>query len=323
MKDNWYLVLELEFDPPVNDEAAIKARIEQKQRFWSTHYNDFRMGNKYKVWMQSLEQIRRDMLGESNIRARLAREAEDIYYSEADSMLTALSQKGHVTELEIKRLAEKKSLPEDKLLSRARKKNITVVSAGESGSVYEKYKESFSAQSVKYRSAESLLDSLGCSDIYEFLFGRGGECLLSAAAIKQKAQEKSGSFKKNSPTDSAGKKLCGSCELFFPDEKGKADYDSYLKNRRAGAVFDEIKSIADISGALTSEQFDYYKEKLSGCFTDCGEMLEAFCSSEKIKLLSSENNKEREKAPDNKKAPEERQEEISPEELLEMVKGQQ
>ena len=33
MAENWYLVLELEFDPPVEDEARIAARIEEKAKY--------------------------------------------------------------------------------------------------------------------------------------------------------------------------------------------------------------------------------------------------------------------------------------------------
>ena len=309
MKDNWYIVLGLEFDPPVNDEEVIKAQIEKKQRFWASLYNDFRMGNKYKVWHQSLNQIRKDMLGEENIRARLAAEAEQMYYAEADSMLTALAQKGFVTEPELKRLAEKKSIPAEKLLKRAEKKHITVKKQSGSLSMYEKYKTDFAAQSIKYRSADSLLDSFGCQDIYEFLFGSSGAASLPFAAVKQKAQVKSREFVKNSPLDSAGKKLCGFCESFFSDESGKRDYDSYLKNGRADAVFTEIKGIADISGALAPEQSEYYLEKLSGCFADQREMLGEFCAAEDIKVLPQENMKQPEpakKAPEREPSPEER-----------------
>ena len=45
MTENWYLVLELDFDPnPVNDEALIEQRIEEKRKFWSSKANDFNRG---------------------------------------------------------------------------------------------------------------------------------------------------------------------------------------------------------------------------------------------------------------------------------------
>lgn len=44
MADNWYVVLELEFDPPVEDENKILQRIDEKSKFWSTHFNDFKNG---------------------------------------------------------------------------------------------------------------------------------------------------------------------------------------------------------------------------------------------------------------------------------------
>ena len=56
MTENWYLVLELDFDPnPVNDEALIEQRIEEKRKFWSSKANDFNRGAEYKVYPAASE----------------------------------------------------------------------------------------------------------------------------------------------------------------------------------------------------------------------------------------------------------------------------
>ena len=75
MADNWYIVLGLEFDPPVKDERIIDEKIEECKRYWSSHAEDYKMGVQYRTWMQNVPQIRKDMLGPSNIRKRLAEEA--------------------------------------------------------------------------------------------------------------------------------------------------------------------------------------------------------------------------------------------------------
>jgi len=40
LNGNCYLILELDFDPPVEDQAVIDKRIEEKRKFWSRNYND-------------------------------------------------------------------------------------------------------------------------------------------------------------------------------------------------------------------------------------------------------------------------------------------
>ena len=45
MSDNWYIVLDLEIEPPVHDEAMIATKIEEKRKFWAIHFNDFKNGN--------------------------------------------------------------------------------------------------------------------------------------------------------------------------------------------------------------------------------------------------------------------------------------
>ena len=51
MSENWYLVLELEFDPnPVEDLEVINKRIDEKAKFWSSKFNDFNKGPQYRKY---------------------------------------------------------------------------------------------------------------------------------------------------------------------------------------------------------------------------------------------------------------------------------
>ena len=34
MADNWYVILELEFEPPVEDEQKIADKIDERAKFW-------------------------------------------------------------------------------------------------------------------------------------------------------------------------------------------------------------------------------------------------------------------------------------------------
>ena len=63
MAENWYIVLELSFDPPVEDEQKIEERLIERSKFWSAHFNDFKIGAQCRAWNQAIPQIRKDMIG--------------------------------------------------------------------------------------------------------------------------------------------------------------------------------------------------------------------------------------------------------------------
>lgn len=107
MKDNWYIILELEFDPPVEDEQVIADKIDERAKFWSTHFNDFKMGAQYRTWHQKIPQIKKDMLGETNIRKQLAADACMIVYGAVDRHLRTIGRKGDITSEEANRLSQK------------------------------------------------------------------------------------------------------------------------------------------------------------------------------------------------------------------------
>ena len=55
---NWYIILELEFYPnPVNDEAIIQQRIDEKSKFWSRNVNNFQH-KEYKDYLENVSKIK-------------------------------------------------------------------------------------------------------------------------------------------------------------------------------------------------------------------------------------------------------------------------
>lgn len=107
MADNWYVVLELEFDPPAEDESIISQRICEKSKIWSTHFYHYKNGPQYRKWHQSIPQIKKDMLGESNIRKQIAAEACNIVYGPIDRIIKIIGRNGIITEDECERISEK------------------------------------------------------------------------------------------------------------------------------------------------------------------------------------------------------------------------
>ena len=90
---NWYIVLELEFDPPVVDEKEIA----DKKKFWSRNFDNFKEGAQYRIWHGNISQIRRDMLGPANKRKELSEEACNIIYGPVEEDIKQLEKNGEIT----------------------------------------------------------------------------------------------------------------------------------------------------------------------------------------------------------------------------------
>lgn len=129
MENNWYIALELEFDPPVEDEAVIAAKIEEKRQFWAANFADFENGGRYRQWHRALDQIKKEMLGPDNMRQELAAQARRGVYDPVDKLLRTLGRKGSLTPGEVSKIAQKLKVSEEMVLSRASKLNIQVEGA--------------------------------------------------------------------------------------------------------------------------------------------------------------------------------------------------
>ena len=110
MADNWYLILELEFDPPIEDERIIEERIEKKRKEWTKDSQHFVKGAMYRQLLDALPQIKADMLGENNIRKQLAEEAERRAYAPIDKLVKMIGRKGYITAEEGSKISSQKKL---------------------------------------------------------------------------------------------------------------------------------------------------------------------------------------------------------------------
>ena len=273
MADNWYIILDLEFDQPVEDEQLIEARIEEKKKFWSTNFNDFKMGPQYRTWNQNIPQIKKDMIGPENKRKQIAAEACDAVYGPIDKFLKTISRKGFVTEDEGSRISEKIGRPLAVVKKRAAKLGIKweAGAAKDYQATYDKYYKTKPAGASKYEGLKGMLETFGVKNLYEFLFKdtpTKNAANLPCETLRQIASEKKKKeFYKNDSISGTGKKLCGECEITFKDESSKNVYDQYLEYDKRKSVLDEVKNIAYISGGeLSKEQGEAATEQLTLLF---------------------------------------------------------
>jgi len=292
MAENWYIILELEFDPnPVHDQATIDARIDEKAKFWSSKFNDFNKGAEYRKYHQMIPDIRKAMSNPDE-RKQLIKEACDITYGPIDKLIKMIGRKGEITSDELQNIATRQKANVDVVKNRALAIGIKIgeAKAANFQAIYDKCYKSKPQNAATFDGMASLLKSFGVDNLYDFL-GTGTHKKSPCDTLRQMAKDKKkNEFYKNDSISGSGSKLCAQCELVFKDESSKTVYDNYLEYTYGKAILDEIKGIAEISGELSEEQGKAFIEQLTEIFKDekpAIEVLVAFCKIEKIQYNPS------------------------------------
>lgn len=292
MADNWYIVLELSFDPPVEDEQVIAARIVEKSRDWSTKFNDFKRGTQYRSWHQNIPQIKADMIGPSNRRAALAEEACREVYAPINKLIQTIARKGHITRDEADKIATRQKVSGELVIGLARKLGVPVQEGAkvDHQAVYDRHVKPRHAKAHVYASMDKELLVFHVKDLYDFLYANTpvkNPAMLPCNTLRQRSGEKKANeYYKTDNISGTGTKLCAQCDDIFGDDASKAAYDEFLKFRRLDAVFGEVRDVGKITDeGISAEQHEYFAGQLTEQFRDrklALQALTALCVIEKI-----------------------------------------
>ena len=328
MADNWYLVLGLDFDSAVN-EQVIADRIAEQEKVWSRKAReDAFKGSQYKKLLESIPQIKKDMIGAANRRKQLAEEACNEIYSPIDDYLKGIEKNGVITEDEGKKIAEKiaEEIPERKAkyipgnndykkaaekLDAANAIDIVKKRADKLGikwdasaslehyqAIYDKYYKSELQNASQFNEVKENLHSFNFDNLYDFLCGKSNATInppssLPCEELRKRASEKRSKFNKHDVDSTIGNRLCSHCEEIFKNEDSKKAYDQYLEYTNCRAILDKAKKIASVEGGL--EKGDVYIDQLTPIFNDCKlaeEVFVAFCKVENIFFVVKERTRE-------------------------------
>jgi hypothetical protein len=287
MNENWYLILELEFDPPVDDQAVINQRLEEKKKFWASNVNDFKRGAEYKGFLEKFDEIKK-IMSDPEQRKKQAEAARNDVYKQLDKDLTNLGRgSGEIAEDIVEKYAINKKVSVNVVKKRIAALGIKI---GQKNvdflEYYDRYYKTKPEKKEIFEQQNPNLKVLNKDNFYDFL--NAGTLprmnTLPYDNLRQLAVEKKRNFYKNDAISSAGKKLCEACELTFKDEKSKRIYDEYLAWGKRKSILDEAKGIfADLE--LKNEQGDYYIEQLTDLLKDrtlATNVFIAFCKVERI-----------------------------------------
>ena len=299
MTENWYLVLELEFDPnPVTDESLIEQRIEEKNKFWSRNANNFQHPE-YKHYLENVSTIKKDMLGDGNIRGELIKDACEKVYGPIDKTLKMI-KKAEISKDTVEKIAKKLKVSEESVKQRVNAMGMKIVEsqAGDIEAVYNKYYKEKPQNADTYNQMLTELRVFSVDNLYQFLYA--GTSIKSAqnspcTTLLQRVKEKAKEFYKTDRISTAGKRLCGHCEKCFKDDVSKQMYDKYLEYNFRKMILEEVKTFYEYNGELTQDNCADYIGKLTEIFKnrkDAEALLVAFCKMEKIPMLITKESKE-------------------------------
>ena len=266
VNDNWYLVLELEFDPPITDPAVIEQKINDKNKFWSSKAPiDSKNAAAYRRYIDCVPQIKKDM-SDKDTRNRLANEALVKRDKEIDTFLQAAHRREYYSSA-IESIAAKKGWPwsQAALEKGCARNNIKVIP------VVVNYEEIFKQHCILPAGAELYerdmpnLDALSFKDLYEFL-SSGGLSIKHSSSYeiwREAAIERTKKYNKNTGNSSAGIKLCTSAKNIFKDAASKAKYDRILAYIERTEILEEAEGIFNATGeALSEDAVEAFVDKL-------------------------------------------------------------
>jgi len=288
MNENCYLLLELEFDPPVKDQAVIDQRIEEKAKFWSTNSNHFKKGAEYKTYLEMLPEIKK-IMSDPVKRKGEADSACSIVYGPIDQDLKVLGTTGEIAENVIENYANTKKISLNVIKKRVSTLEIKIIQKVDFQITYDKYYKNKPKNAETFDGMKTYLKPFNKDDFYAFLNPGTLQNMdkLPCDKLKQLAQEKKKKeFYKNDTFSSAGKKVFEACELAFKDESSKTIYDDYLAWCKRRSILDNAKEISNFADKkMSDDQGDIYIGKLTELLKDrtlAENIFISFCKIEKI-----------------------------------------
>ena len=306
---NYYLMLDLEFDPAVDDDKLIRQRIDDKKKEWSKGSTNAALKH-YKNYLDALDDMNARMLGQDNERQIIAQEAKKLVDEPLErSIKTFQITHGEFNQRIISTIAKQASRELDKsdihykikeayVEKIIREKGIAVNDDGSSSNqnidvdaILKKYFDKPDGTD-KFKKAPNLYNSLG-----KLLNSRYSNTKLPCKEyLNAINQRKSQDEYKNShdANHSDEEKIYALCENVFKNDDTKANYDNFLiwqeKDTILRNAVDDIKN-----GIMNNKLYLERTNELSQMGRlnpkDASDLLEAYCIKQNAKFTPSDDTK--------------------------------
>lgn len=240
--DNYFILLELPFDPPEGDNNKISEAISKKQAQWSRDVSNPVKKAKASEYLEHLEDIKKVMLDPAARKqeASKAKQVKDSKAKELDAKLKLYRAKADtLSEKDLKQLVKvfgAFGFTADEIKKRF----------GSGSKKEEKIDPSEVLDKTQARNIKNFMQQLDMKDksLYDFLglppTSSCNQLCEAADAMKKKILAKGD----KTGRDNAVQSLCGLCIVIFKDAATKRKYDNYVNLTKYGAVNDAVDELA-------------------------------------------------------------------------------
>lgn len=245
MRENYFILLELPFDPPVEDKAKIEAAIAAKQQQWSKDQLLAFKKAKASAYLAMLDNIRDVMLDPAKRanEAKAAKKVRDEKTKDLVSKLKLYASKGkELNPNDLKRLV--KAYESFGFGEEVINKKFDEIVSGQGGRDKKAPAEMITKQQAV--NITNYLRQIGMPYItlYEFLgVSPSSSCAAITEAARALKQKILANGNQTGP-DAARGMLCGLIVDIFKDAAGKKRYDNYISITKYGKLNEAIDEIA-------------------------------------------------------------------------------
>lgn len=263
MSDNYYLLLELPYDPPEQDQARIDAVIRAKQAEWTKLRIHPSKGPLAKKYLSQLNDIKKSM-ADPEFRKATAKAAKILKLKEQsekfkklDAKIAILSAKGKIFDAVFKKLVKQfPTLTEAEIKIRIK---VPIVADEKEDMSGPSAKPLDSTNAKRIAATLSLVKKTSLYDFLELTPKSSIKTLQQTAKEKEAALRKYAT--KNDPI-TAGLALAGECHIQFKSEDNRQRYDATLTQEKLSGL-DELIEIAGETGCVEPAAFDALIKKAS------------------------------------------------------------
>ena len=291
VRENFYILLELEFDPPVTDPAQIKAAINEKRQHWS-NLQDVPGGRsiamRYLEMTADIEALMLDPEKRAE-EAEAAKKMREEMFTRFQAELLVLESKGYITPRELASIQLKY-----KVYGINKEQIEASLHVPVSETAPEKADRDSTSVILDRNTAQTIrrgLSVVGAADLYAFLNeapDSHNKKLCDAAEKRRQEAEQSG--EKNANT-TATQELAGLCLSIFKSSEEKQRYDQYLKISGHHALTDLIDEEAARTGFISPDILlrlvNFGIETDGGTVLEYEQFIHSYCTAYDIAVATS------------------------------------
>lgn len=286
-KQNYYLMLELDFNKPEKDAAVIEQALKKKQAEWSKNKNN--PGKKAEA-EKCLE-----LIGAKSDYATVMKDNPDEQMAEAKAAQQISKKKLSEYVIAFKGVGKVNTEDIENFLNLPKNKKycftIDAFRAEMKAHGIEEVKKAASKVNPVFAKTKKQLEIVGCANLYDFLLyalneptnklgkpdGSAWKLIevqnLSPAEMKATSTKISNTYNAKASKDqknNACKELAGYCQSLLADPAKRKEYDQYLEAEVPAEVEKQIDIFVEVTGVVTLEQsedliklFAKYKPRVS------------------------------------------------------------